>query len=363
MLTEFPRMLQRNQAMTLSLSDPMVADLLVQGRTELIVEAHAIPILGMAASPISVDDLVSRLAQDFRCSAEAARAEIASLLRKGVLTCEGESAEDIAAVRHWEERGWIEALILHSRTCNLRYADAVTAIKGNDAAAADKEYDSIPPSLRDRGEITEGHAYALDGGAQLPAEAIQDVLLRRRSGGPARGTNVALAELSAIMRWANQKGLENRKLASHHAQRNSAASRIWSSFCCLETFVIAAEVTELERGIYFYDVARHELILQRRGDFRNQVSDICIGQPWPRDATFSLMIVCDWLGYQLRYQHPRAYRNLLINTGELAQRYLIGATAFHLGNFITPALRDSLACDLFNLNDSHASPMYSLSFA
>jgi SagB-type dehydrogenase family enzyme len=355
---------QRNQAMSLSLGTPVIADMFMQGRMETITEPNVFHILELAGTPIPVSSLVEKLCQQQDCSNESAAAQIESLLLKGVLAPKGEDSETIEAVRHWEERGWLEALILHARTCDLTYSDAVGASNDTSERSQEPMESVFPLDLRGRGGIVEGEVVALNASAGLPeGELIEGVLMRRRTGGPSRADKVTLFELSGILRWANEKGRENRGETWAQFSSNPAALRIWSSFCCLETFVVVANVEDVPEGIYFYDVSRHELVLQRSGDFRRNISEICIGQPWPMQASFGFMIACDWQGYQARYKHARAYRNLLINAGELAQRYLIGATASRLANFITPALRDKLAADLFGLQDSSVSAMYSLSFA
>lgn len=356
---------QRNQAMTISFGEPMIADLFLERRCEVITEPNIFQILELANRPVLASELVSKLGEEHGCSPESAASQLHSLREKGVLTTKVADPAAIQAIRHWEERGWLEAFILHVRSCDLEYADVDPAPDGDGAQSpAEAWIAQIPPDMRARGEISENGVILLNNSTELPSDgSLEEVLLRRRTNGPCRNDHARLDELSAILRWANLKGRQNRESTRENLERDPRAPLIWSSFCCLETFVIASGVESLPNGIYFYDVLRHELILQREGDFRDTVSKICIGQQWPKRATFGLMLVCDWFGYQARYAHVRAYRNLLINAGELAQRYLVAATAFRFGNFLTPALKDQLASELFGLHDGRASPMYSLSFA
>ena len=59
-----------------------------------------------------------------------------------------------------------------------------------------------------------------------------------------------------------------------------------------------------------------------------------------------------------RYNHPRAYRTLLINTGELAQKYITLSSAYQLTCFMTPAFEDQIADDLLGINGYEEAPSY-----
>lgn len=360
---KLPDTIQRNQAMSISLFNPIVADLFLEAKAEVLNEEHIFDILELANKPISTRTLIAKLCQKCGCDTDAARTELTSLFAKGILKEEEQGNETISAMRHWEKRGWLEALIFHAKTSNLEYADVkegappLSELVGMDQII-------LPGDMRDRGDVREGIVTKLSLNSTLPSnETLEEILLRRRTGENPRGSPAKLDELSAILLWANLKGRVNRALTKKNLPDTPSAALLWSSFTCLETYLVANEVDGLKSGIYFYDVRDHELVLQKEGQFSDEMSTICIGQPWPKQATFTLMITCDWLGYQARYKHPRAYRNLLINAGELAQRYLIGATSLKFSNFITPALQDVIACELFGLSDEKASPLYALSFA
>jgi hypothetical protein len=64
----------------------------------------------------------------------------------------------------------------------------------------------------------------------------------------------------------------------------------------------------------------------------------------------------------MRYRHNRAYRNLLVNAGELAQKYLILATTYRLSQFITPAFNDVSAEKFTELDGIKEGPIYALYF-
>jgi len=50
----------------------------------------------------------------------------------------------------------------------------------------------------------------------------------------------------------------------------------------------------------------------------------------------------------------------LINTAELAHKYVLLATAFKLGTFLTPAFRDEIAEGLLGVDGLVEAPLYTV---
>jgi nitroreductase family protein len=58
----------------------------------------------------------------------------------------------------------------------------------------------------------------------------------------------------------------------------------------------------------------------------------------------------------VRYPQPSAYRTLMINVGELAQKLVLLSTATGLSTFITPAFDDAYADQILGLDPAtHAA--------
>jgi SagB-type dehydrogenase family enzyme len=358
-------MVRRNRLVRFHLHQPIVAELLLSGESVTIDSTLVFPILAAADQPISKEALAVSIAGRAGCDVPAARQEVEMLLGSGLLCLAEVDDPRWRAAAHWESRGWLEALILHLRTRNLshsdEYDDPETAQRPSENP--DQEVASSSATEETKPATPKPMETMLPTCCELPQhETLTDVLLRRRSGGPPRGGSVSLDEFSSIMAFANASARDHLRALKSTDQSRRHQLR-FSSFLSLESLVVCADVENIDPGLYRYDVERHSVTLVKRGDLRPELMRVVIGQKWVAMSAFSLMITANWRDYQSKYPHSRAYRNLLINVGELAQRYLVAGTSWRLSNFITPAFRDDLAAKLFDADQFTRSPIYSISFA
>lgn len=121
------------------------------------------------------------------------------------------------------------------------------------------------------------------------------------------------------------------------------ATLLHSAFCATETYVFAFDVAGLNPGLYHYDPREAGLTELRTGLLRGEIAAICVGQERPSQAACVFAITAVFDRYMYRYRHNRAYRSLLINVGELGQKYILTSTAFGLSTFLTPLFEDELA--------------------
>ena len=137
----------------------------------------------------------------------------------------------------------------------------------------------------------------------------------------------------------------------------------YSAFSSLESLVALHEpVGDINPGLYSYHSVNHGLIPLKMGVFRKEIVEMCIGQAQPYKAHFGIILVACFERYMKRYRHARAYRNLLVNAGELAQKYLLLATTYRLSQFITPAFNDKKAEKFTGLDGVREGPVYALYF-
>jgi SagB-type dehydrogenase family enzyme len=122
-----------------------------------------------------------------------------------------------------------------------------------------------------------------------------------------------------------------------------------SAFTAIEVYIFAFNVNGLPPGLYHYDPKKHSVACLRKGDLQNEVTKMCVGQARAGSGACALAFSGVWKRYMYRYRHPRAYRTLLVNIAELAQKHLILATALSLSTFVTPAFNDELADRLLDV--------------
>lgn len=170
-----------------------------------------------------------------------------------------------------------------------------------------------------------------------------------------------IKEISQILYYANLESKQAREKTKEQFSINPESILNYSSFSALETkVIILRDVESIKTGIYHYDLKKHSLVKLKDGLFEENLVKMCIGQRQLRGATFSFIITAYWEKYFNRYNHARAYRNLLINAGELAQKYLLLATMYKMSQFITPAFEDKFADELMGCNGYETAPIYSV---
>jgi SagB-type dehydrogenase family enzyme len=133
-----------------------------------------------------------------------------------------------------------------------------------------------------------------------------------------------------------------------------------SHFCSNEIYVVSNNVLGLYPGIYHYQPVKHYLSIIREGDYREDLKDLSQGQSFVGRASVALFITAVFERFMFRYRQPRAYRELLISTSELAHHLILAATALGIKTFETPALKDSKVCDLLKISGLKEDVLYFL---
>lgn len=239
-------------------------------------------------------------------------------------------------VAFWEKRGWIEGLVFHRVSRNLPYLDA----DSGDKAA----YDFRQLRLDVKRPLPEAwKVYPSAEVFPLPPPTVpenlgslEDALLRRRCNRAYQSGELSLRDLGAMLKAASV-GVLSARLAAEKALETIPEEYLrHSSWSAIETYVSVHSVEDLKPGLYHYDLREHSLVLVRAGDLREEVRRFCLGQQNSSSGSCNIHLTGIWERYMYRYQHPRAYRNLMVNVAELGQRYLLLATALGLNTFMTP---------------------------
>ena len=110
----------------------------------------------------------------------------------------------------------------------------------------------------------------------------------------------------------------------------------------IEAYLLARRVKGLPPGLYHYAPDRHGLERLKRGATPAQVERYLPTQWWYRGAAAVVFMTSVFPRVMWRYDHPRAYRAVLIEAGHLCQTFLLVATSLGLAPFCSMALADSL---------------------
>jgi SagB-type dehydrogenase family enzyme len=350
--------LQLNPFFRVRFVDGVTLDLFLEGTTFTFHDARLIRLLARLDQPMPRSAVVAFTTWALGAGSEDAGTVVDELVDHKVLVAEDASYPMLPAVTHWVERGWLEALMLHMRSRSLDFAD--TAQDGARLAAEELrriiEAEGPPPSFW---KDYPGHrATALPPPDGPPGErSLEQILLARRSNRPWRKGRVDTQVLSSILAAANQESVRLRV----HAEATWSTNPLMllnSAFSALETYVFVFHVDGVDAGLYHYDLRDHKLVLLREGSLQQELVTMCIGQDRPAGAAFAVAISAVWGRAMFRYRHPRAYRTLLVNVAELAQKYIVLATAWGLSTFLTPALKDEFADALFGFDGYEEAALY-----
>ncbi len=123
----------------------------------------------------------------------------------------------------------------------------------------------------------------------------------------------------------------------------------------LEMYVVAANVSGLEPGIYHYEHRSHELSLTSPGDRRPELAQAAQRQSMIEDAPLSIIIAAVSARTSLRYG-SRTARYIAMEAGHAAQNIYLQATALGLGTVVIGAFADSEVSRVAGLGE--AEPLY-----
>jgi SagB-type dehydrogenase family enzyme len=110
----------------------------------------------------------------------------------------------------------------------------------------------------------------------------------------------------------------------------------------IEVYLLALRVTGLDRGLYHYDAKGHALERVSCEATPQMARAYCADQPYVADSAALFIMTAVFARTMWKYQHPRAYRVVLLDAGHLGQTFCLTATRLGLAPFATAALKDTL---------------------
>ncbi len=109
----------------------------------------------------------------------------------------------------------------------------------------------------------------------------------------------------------------------------------------IAAYVAARDVRGLPAGLYRYDAEAHRLERLSVGLTTPRL-EAYVGKQWWFGPASALVFLAGTVGRVTgRYDHPRAYRFLLLEAGHICQTFCLAATWMGLAPFCTAALADS----------------------
>jgi SagB-type dehydrogenase family enzyme len=309
-----------------------------------------------AMAPSGWADAVQAIAS----SPRAAATRFVTSLKKNNLLVDPAHSIPEKGIEHWIRRNWVDALLFHCRTNNQKYADETGDPKSKrrrmvrQLAEKGQSFEFWKDALGKRTALPAPSAKAL---AEMGPRELTETLKKRRTNEPFRHASVSKQVLSDVLGESTRDLLRIRRQVEPRLHERPELAFV-SAYTAHEVNVIVFSVDEMASGVYHYDPRSHELVLVKKGDFRRKVSHAVIGQRQIERACFVVVLSAVWERYMKRYQHAKAYRNLLISTGSLAHYFLIAAVRNDLATFVTPALQSDRMNALLGIDESEEGSLY-----
>ncbi|MCR6850384.1 SagB/ThcOx family dehydrogenase [Bacillus sp. IBL03825] len=347
-----------NPFFRVSFGPPITCELFLENKSVILPNSQYLQLLNDFKTPKPFFALIALTTCTLNLNRTEAKEVLTDLIQQQLLVPSEKEFPKMSSVKHWVNRGWLEALMLHLKSKDISFDDDLVADPDNYNAKVlanliDKE--GTPNFWKEYPDKTN---FALPKPKNPPSDkTLQDVLLQRRSNRPWCIGHLTIEQLSIILYYANLETYFLRTEAEKNYNTNPELL-LNSAFSALETYFFVFKVDGLTPGLYHYDPRKHQVTLIKEGHFENEVVRMCIGQDRPKGAACTFVISSVWKRYMYRYRHARAYRTLLVNVAELAQKYILLATALNFSNFLTPALQDEYADELLGVNGYEEAPLY-----
>jgi len=118
----------------------------------------------------------------------------------------------------------------------------------------------------------------------------------------------------------------------------------------LEVYLVAGSVDGIEAALYRYLPLEGALEPLAEGDFRDELAEACLGQPWVASAPASL-VICARTSLTASRYGGRAGRYAAMEAGHSSQNVYLMCEALGLGTVAVGAFDDSLAAGVLMLDD------------
>jgi len=126
----------------------------------------------------------------------------------------------------------------------------------------------------------------------------------------------------------------------------------------LEIYVVLYNDTEIDKGVYHYNVKYHSLEILKKGDYLKELQK-GLDPSWLLDANMAVLITAVFGRNQVKYG-DRGYRHILTEVGHLAQNISLVTVALGLGSCALGGYLDFAINDLLDIDGVNESIVYTM---
>ncbi|MEW6621226.1 MAG: SagB/ThcOx family dehydrogenase [bacterium] len=153
--------------------------------------------------------------------------------------------------------------------------------------------------------------------------SVEEAIIRRRSRRNFIQKPISLKELSCLLYYAS--GITQGK-GSQGLRAAPSAGALYP----IEIYPVIHLVEGIKPGIYHYSIEDHLLELLKQGDYRQKLSQHCLGQEFVGKSAVAFIMTAIFARTKSKYHH-RAYRYALIEAGHIAENLYLSAISMGLG--------------------------------
>ncbi|MEO0076507.1 MAG: SagB/ThcOx family dehydrogenase [candidate division WOR-3 bacterium] len=170
--------------------------------------------------------------------------------------------------------------------------------------------------------------------------SVEQALKQRRSVRNFKDAALTLKEVSQLL-WAGQG-----QTANWGGRTTPSAGATYP----LELYLVVGNVDGLEKGVYHYDGAKHELKKLSNQDVRSNIASASWRQEFIAQAPIIIVIAADYQRTTGKYGQ-RGIRYVDNEIGHCGQNIHLQAEALGLGTVVVGAFQDSLIMNILRIKE------------
>ena len=125
----------------------------------------------------------------------------------------------------------------------------------------------------------------------------------------------------------------------------------------IEIYPVINNVSEVEKGIYHYDIQKHELELLKGGDFGKPFSNACYGQRMVNKSAVIFVLTAMIDRTRITYGE-RSYRYIYLDGGHVGQNLYLAAEGLGLNTCVIGRYYDDEINELLDLDEKEEFTIY-----
>ena len=125
----------------------------------------------------------------------------------------------------------------------------------------------------------------------------------------------------------------------------------------IEIYPVVNNVTNIQEGLYHYDIKNHAIELLKEGDFRGKVAEGCLDQKIAYNSAVNFIWTAMIDRSQWKYLQ-RCYRYIYLDAGHVGQNFYLVAEALNLGACTIGAIYDDELNQFLGIDGINETTIY-----